>query len=237
LADNIQDNAPRHENNTGCIYDFLWDKSGIDMRLRGGAMCRDCLSRVQESIAIDSTRKMLMFDCSVAEILEDLNFLIDEVSTASKRELDILQYWESKITSSDSFDVFLCHNSQDKPSVRELYQQLVEKGIKPWFDEEHLIPGTAWQDELQATIPKIRTVAVIVGSHGQGPWQDFELRAFLIEFASRGCRIIPVILSDAPSVPELPLFLRQFTWVDFRRTEPCPINRLLWGITGKRPIY
>jgi hypothetical protein len=107
--------------------------------------------------------------------------------------------------------------------------------MKPWFDEEHLAPGTAWQDELQTTIPKIRTVAVIVGPNGKGPWQDMELRAFLSEFANRGCRVIPVILADAPSVPELPLFLQQFTWVDFRGNDPSPLDRLLWGITGRRP--
>lgn len=36
------DSSFRHDENTGCIYDFLWDKSGIDARLRNGAMCRTC---------------------------------------------------------------------------------------------------------------------------------------------------------------------------------------------------
>jgi len=25
------------------------------------------------------------------------------------------------------------------------------------------------------------------------------------------------------------------TWVDFRKQEPDPMQRLLWGITGRRP--
>jgi diadenosine tetraphosphatase ApaH/serine/threonine PP2A family protein phosphatase len=178
---------------------------------------------------------MSVFDCSIADGFGDWVLLLEEVSAASRQELDILRYWEAKAPVPDGFDVFLCHNGKDKPSVRKLYQQLVSKGVKPWFDEEHLAPGTVWQDELQATIPRIRTVAVIVGPNGKGPWQDMELRAFLGEFANRGCRVIPVILADAPSVPELPLFLRQFTWVDFRRAESSPLDRLLWGIKGKRP--
>jgi len=33
--------------------------------------------------------------------------------------------------------VFLCHASQDKPIVRELYQRLLAEGwIDPWLDEE-----------------------------------------------------------------------------------------------------
>jgi hypothetical protein len=33
--------------------------------------------------------------------------------------------------------VFLCHSSNDKPAVRELYQKLrAEAWIQPWLDEE-----------------------------------------------------------------------------------------------------
>ncbi|HEY6341772.1 MAG TPA: hypothetical protein VIY49_09790 [Bryobacteraceae bacterium] len=47
--------------------------------------------------------------------------------------------------------------------------------------------------------------------------------------------MIPVLLPDAPSKPELPVFLRGLTWVDFRSDEPDPLKLLVWGITGKRP--
>ncbi|MFZ4641426.1 MAG: hypothetical protein ACOYMP_13650 [Nodosilinea sp.] len=30
------------------------------------------------------------------------------------------------------FDVFLAHNSQDKPLIRQLYRELKDRGIKPW---------------------------------------------------------------------------------------------------------
>jgi hypothetical protein len=36
--------------------------------------------------------------------------------------------------------VFLCHASQDQPTVRELYQKLLAEGwIDPWLDEEKLV--------------------------------------------------------------------------------------------------
>jgi formylglycine-generating enzyme required for sulfatase activity len=52
---------------------------------------------------------------------------------------------------------------------------------------------------------------------------------------SRDCPVIPVLLPNAPTKPELPLFLRQFTWVDFRASDPDPMYQLRWGITGKKP--
>jgi hypothetical protein len=36
---------------------------------------------------------------------------------------------------TEIFDVFLCHNSDDKPAVRDIAQQLVKEGTKPFLDE------------------------------------------------------------------------------------------------------
>ena len=45
--------------------------------------------------------------------------------------------------------VFLCHASQDKPAVRELYKRLsAEKWIDPWLDEENLLPGQDFDYEI-----------------------------------------------------------------------------------------
>ncbi len=46
--------------------------------------------------------------------------------------------------------VFLCHSSNDKPAVRELYQKLLdEPWIEPWLDEEELYPGQDWNMEIE----------------------------------------------------------------------------------------
>ena len=82
-------------------------------------------------------------------------------------------------------------------------------------------------------IPRIRSAAIVVGANGQGPWQqNMELRAFISETADGGCPVIPVFIADALDGSELPAFLRQFTWVDFRKAKPDPWRRLVWGITG-----
>lgn len=130
------------------------------------------------------------------------------------------------------FDVFLCHNSKDKPEVKRIAELLKAQGIVPWLDEWELRPGRPWQRALEEQIEHIKTAAVFVGSNGRGPWQDMELEAFIREFVSRGCPVIPVVLEDAPDKPQLPPFLRGMTWVDFRVGDPDPMERLVWGITG-----
>jgi len=135
------------------------------------------------------------------------------------------------------FDVFLCHNSADKPAVKAVARALRSRGVLPWLDEWELPPGQPWQPLLEQQIGQIRSAAVFVGLAGVGPWQEQEIYGFLREFVARRSAVIPVLLDNAPSAPDLPIFLRAMTYVDFRLREPDPMVRLEWGITGVRPDY
>ncbi len=137
--------------------------------------------------------------------------------------------------AAGAFDVFLCHNSADKPAVKRIGQRLKEAGILPWLDVWELPPGQPWQPLLEQQIGNIRSAAVCFGSAGIGPWQEQEMYGFLREFVSRKAPVIPLLLADAPGTPELPIFLRAMTWVDFRADDPDPLAELIWGITGQRP--
>ncbi len=134
--------------------------------------------------------------------------------------------------SDVQFDVFLCHNSKDKPEVKQIGEQLRRQGLKPWLDEWEFRPGLPWQRELERQIGHIKSAAVFVGSSGFGPWQEHELDAFLREFVKRECPVIPVLLPTAPQQPILPIFLSSYMWVDFLQQQPEPMGQLIWGITG-----
>ncbi len=149
-------------------------------------------------------------------------------------------WWQTEIErkrAAQQFDVFLCHHSPDKPSVALIAQKLQEQGVLPWLDLWELIPGRPWQRELERQISNIKSAAVFVGMEGVGPWQQQELYGFLDEFVSREMPVIPVLLASAEKEPVLPHFLRNMTWVDFRVAQPDPLERLVWGITGKRPSF
>ena len=135
----------------------------------------------------------------------------------------------------EQFDVFLCHNSQDKPEVIEIAQQLQRRGLKSWLDVRDLRPGLSWQAELGKQIENIKSAAVFVGRSGIGPWQEEEIDAFLRQFKKRECPVIPVLLADAPKKPDIPIFLEGMMWVDFRQSESDPMEQLIWGITGIKP--
>ena len=45
--------------------------------------------------------------------------------------------------------IFLCHASDDKANVREVYRRLrAIEGFEPWLDEEDLLPGQEWAREI-----------------------------------------------------------------------------------------
>jgi TIR domain len=62
---------------------------------------------------------------------------------------------QGKIETQD-FDVFLCHQSEDKPAVKEIGNQLKDLGILPWLDEWELRPGLPWQRSLEKQIGQIK---------------------------------------------------------------------------------
>jgi hypothetical protein len=63
--------------------------------------------------------------------------------------------------TSRKLKVFLCHASQDKLVVRELYQKLAtEDWIDPWLDEEKLLPGHDWNMEIEKAVEVADAVIV-----------------------------------------------------------------------------
>jgi tetratricopeptide (TPR) repeat protein len=129
------------------------------------------------------------------------------------------------------FDVFLCHNSLDKPAIRAIALQLEQQGISCWLDEEQLTAGTYWLDTQERDMGQVGAVAVFIGQNGIGKWQRLEITIFLQQFVEHQLPIIPVFLPDAPPDTALSLFLKLFTWVDFRCTDPEPMSALAQGIT------
>jgi len=135
----------------------------------------------------------------------------------------------------DEFDVFLSHNSRDKPAVEEIAARLRDRGLRVWLDKDELQPGLPWQEGLEAGVQTSRSVAVFVGKEGMGAWQEPEMRAFFARSRREEIPVIPVLLPGCPGFPRLTLFLQGLTWVDLRQgLTDDGLARLVWGITGTK---
>jgi len=61
--------------------------------------------------------------------------------------------------------VFLCHSSGDKLFVRQLYQRLKACNLDPWLDEENLLPGQDWENDIRKAVREA-DAAVVCLSRG-----------------------------------------------------------------------
>lgn len=134
------------------------------------------------------------------------------------------------------FDVFLAHNSQDKLQVEAIAGELKRRGLKPWLDKEQIPPGRWFQDVIQKAIPTCKSAAIFLSPKGLGKWEAVELRAFISQCVEADLPVIPVLLSSVDDIPQGLLFLKELNWVRFTSIDDAEaLDRLEWGITGKRP--
>ncbi|TRU07303.1 MAG: TIR domain-containing protein [Microcystis sp. Msp_OC_L_20101000_S702] len=76
--------------------------------------------------------------------------------------------------------IFLAHASEDKPAVLALYNRLKQAGYKPWLDEEDLIAGQIWRDEIPKAIKASQIfLACLSGKSAKQGYIQRELRIAL----------------------------------------------------------
>jgi hypothetical protein len=121
------------------------------------------------------------------------------------------------MTEPRKLRVFLCHASQDKPIVRELYQRLLAEGwIDPWLDEEKLLPGMDWGMEIEKAVEAADVVIVCLSNSSitKEGYVQREMR-FVLEIAltkpENSIFIIPLHLEKC--VP--PYRLKVYQYIDY----------------------
>lgn len=139
------------------------------------------------------------------------------------------------------FDVFLSHNSKDKPAVEQLARLLRDEyQIRSWLDKWNLVPGDSWQQAIEEALDSCQAFAVFIGPSGIGSWENPEMQIALdVRVKDRKRRVIPILLPGAPdnTTLKLPSFLRLLTWVDFRNglDDKTALYLLYCGIKGLAP--
>ncbi|MFT3893743.1 MAG: SUMF1/EgtB/PvdO family nonheme iron enzyme [Anaerolineales bacterium] len=116
--------------------------------------------------------------------------------------------------------VFLCHASQDKSKVRELYQRLVvEPWIDPWLDAEKLLPGQDWNLEIEKALRAADMIIVclskeFVSKEGYVQREFRKAVSYAEEKPEGTTYIIPLRLDDC----ETPYKFQQWQWLDYFAT-------------------
>jgi hypothetical protein len=136
-------------------------------------------------------------------------------------------------TSPQRLKVFLCHSSNDKPAVRNLYQRLLNDGFEPWLDEEDIRPGEPCEDAILRAID-ICDIALICLSQNSVSKRGYVQKeiAFVLDALKKQPEntifLIPVKLEEC----NVPHSLSKWQWVNL--FEENGYDRLLRTLRAKR---
>ncbi len=134
------------------------------------------------------------------------------------------------------FDVFLSHNSVDKPWVIQLKDDLLRYGVSVWLDKDEIRPGDLFAQVLEEALDDCRAVALVVSPEAmESGWvkEEYYRALSLTKDKKAPVQLVPVILRRT----EVPGFLKSRNWVDFRDETAYAqmVAKLVWGITGQKP--
>lgn len=110
--------------------------------------------------------------------------------------------------------VFLCHSSEDKAAVRDLYRRLESSGVKPWLDENDLLPGQDWEREIASAVQAtdVALICLSRNSLNKAGYIQREIR-YALDIADQQPAgtifLIPLRLESC----DVPDRLRQWQWV------------------------
>jgi TIR domain/FHA domain len=132
------------------------------------------------------------------------------------------------------YDLFISYHWRDRESVERVARELRERNLKVFLDRWYLIPGRSWVQALEQTLGDCKAIAIFLGPHGMGRWQQRE-KELALDRQARDVTfpVIPVLL--AGSDPALG-FLQVNTWVDLRHgPTPEAIDVLVRAAHGQPP--
>lgn len=124
-----------------------------------------------------------------------------------------------------TYDVFLSHNSQDKPRVRKLAERLKAAGLRVWFDDWAIRPGDDIYLAIENGLEAARVQVLCLSPAALGSeWVALERSTVLFrDPTNAGRRFVPLLLADCT----LPDTLRRYKYVDFREETEGALEELV----------
>lgn len=131
--------------------------------------------------------------------------------------------------------VFIAHSTKDKVFVDELAANLQRNRIEVWYDKWEMQVGDSLRQKISEGIMGSKFMVVVLSENSiQSTWVREELNSGLALAMERDEPVVlPVLLRGSPT--EIPVFLKDRVFADFRQNFSHGLGALLTAITGMSP--
>jgi TIR domain-containing protein len=186
-----------------CIYDFGWNKTGVDIGMRSSLICPTCIKRIGEKRL--TAKKLRLF--------EDLKLILNDLGNASKWESDIFEYWgirsaeikgeNNEQKGDDRNQVFISYSHKDSKWLSRLKTHLspFERNdtIHVWEDTK-IKTGRDWRQEIEQALEKTKIAVLMISADflASDFIMDNELPSLFEAARENGAIIMPIILCGYP---------------------------------------
>jgi hypothetical protein len=121
--------------------------------------------------------------------------------------------------------IFISYNHADKNTAESLARILVQAKQNIWIDQWELNAGDSLIEKIEEALGGADAILVLLSKNStQSEWCKKELRSGLLrELEEKAVLVIPIVLDDC----EIPLFVREKLWIDFRKNKDEQLTLLL----------
>jgi hypothetical protein len=130
-----------------------------------------------------------------------------------------------------STDLFVSYSSKDAEFVSKLARDLHSRGVSVWWDKWMMKVGDSLHKKIQEGITNSALLCVVLSPDSvSSPWVEKELNSALMkELEQREVFVLPILYRDC----QIPLFLKDKLYADFRNSYDVGLNALLERLNPK----
>lgn len=129
-----------------------------------------------------------------------------------------------------TYDVFISHSADDKPTADAMCATLETNGIRCWIAPRDIVPGKEWGEAIIDGISQCRLMVLVFSSKSNhSPQVSREITCAV----AKGLILIPFRIEDVPLSKTMEYFLSSPHWLD-ALTPPLELHlkRLLVAVAG-----
>lgn len=162
-------------------------------------------------------------------LLHILETLIASVP-GNKEEITLVEWEKFQLTMNPELrsNLFISYSHKDKLYVEQLAFDLSTSNLNIWLDKWEIQVGDSIIDKIEQGLSASDYLVIILSPHSvSSKWVKEELNAALFQqLNNQGIKVLPALIEDC----ELPLFLRNRSYADFRKDYQFGLNQLLRAV-------